>query len=72
MTYSETRTRLLRGLTIAAANQQFQLFSTFSGKIGIGYHYLSWLEYGGTGITFYGDAGNTALYKAGIQARVNY
>jgi len=42
------------GLTIANART-----AQFRGPVGLGYHFLQALEYGGTNATFYGDGGAT-------------
>lgn len=41
----------------------------YLGYPGIGYHYFQMLEYGGTGATFYGDAGATN-YQSGMIGEV--
>lgn len=43
--------------------------SVYSGYPGIGYHYIQWLEYGNTGITFYGDAGG-ARDQSGMEVAI--
>lgn len=39
----------------------------YRGAPGIGYHSLYALEYGTTGESWYGDAGNPSLYQSGIE-----
>lgn len=40
--------------------------STYRGRPGLGYHKITWLEFGGTGITMYGDVGAPTAFQAGM------
>ncbi len=51
----------------AIGNNVFSHSATYRGIPGIGYHYLPWLENSScASTTWYGDAGNSVLYQAGI------
>lgn len=41
-----------------------QLSAEFFGQVGVGYHYLQLMEFGGASVTFFGDDGN--IRSAGI------
>lgn len=54
--------------TNMSANQYHQVESFYHGMTGIGYHFLQWLEYSGTGgtTTWYGDGGVPTALQGGI------
>lgn len=56
----------------ASSSFPTQAVSQYAGVPGIGYHFLAWLEYSaavGT-CTWYGDAGGTTIYQAGMSGTV--
>ncbi len=58
----------LRGNTANVAGTTVQITATYTNAIGIGYHYLAWLEYStasGT-TTWYGDNSSSAVVQSGI------
>ena len=45
--------------------------AVYAGHLSLGYHYLAALELGGTGVTFYGDAGGSNL-QSGLSVWYDY
>lgn len=58
--------------TNMSVNQYHQVESFWKGFTNIGYHFLQWLEYSGTGgtTTWYGDGGVPSALQGGIMGKV--
>jgi len=65
--------------TVSSANimgvggdtQQSNLPSSYLGYPGLGYHKITWLEYGNTGASFIGDDGSPTIVQAGMTGEIN-
>jgi hypothetical protein len=60
------------GMNVNTGGGVQQVLGRYEGFPGVGYHYLQPLEYSqasGT-TTWYGDAGNSTIYQAGISGRI--
>ncbi len=53
----------------ADSGATLQVWATYEGYPGIGYHYLQWVERGNTSsVTFYGTNGDTTRYGSGLSS----
>lgn len=50
----------------ALSSQAQQLQGGYKGYPALGYHKITWLEYGGTNVTFYGNAGVGTFVQTGM------
>jgi hypothetical protein len=51
-----------------AAATRITIPALFRGRAGLGYHFVAALEYGGSGVTYYGDFGSPGVDQSGFSA----
>lgn len=67
---SSSAAQFMGAATQAANGGAIRVTSAYRGYPGIGLNYVSWLEYGGTGITFLGHSGDTSRAQTGLMVEL--